>query len=108
MNAEQKRLATMLLGQYAKGGQITMQNEVSDQLVIAIKDRVDLVTEIRRQLAQGIGRELLNKSRIAWMDQATQWGRTYRADAWIFTPEEIAELVLNCYEAGLRSKEISL
>jgi hypothetical protein len=108
MNSEQKRLATMLLGQYAKGGQITVQNEVSDGLIMAIKDRVDLVAEIRKQLAQNIGVELMKKSRIQWTDSMNSYGKTYRADAWIFTPEEIAELVINCYEAGLRSQEVNL
>jgi hypothetical protein len=108
MNAEQKRLATMLLGHYAKGGQITVQNEVSDGLIMAIKDRVDLVNEIRKQLSQHVGVELMKKSRIAWTDSMSSYGKKYRADAWIFTPEEIAELAINCFEAGLRSQEVNL
>lgn len=98
----------MLLAQYAKDKQLTMQNEVSDLLILSIKDRVDLVAEIRKQLANGIGHELMKKARIAWTDSMSSYGKKYRADAWIFTPEEIAELVLNCYDAGLRSKEVNL
>ena len=108
MNAEQKRLATMLLANYAKDKQITVQNEVSDGLIMAIQSQADLVAEIRKQLAQNIGAELMKKSRIAWTDSMSSYGKKYRADAWIFTPKEIAELALDCYEAGLRSKEVVL
>lgn len=108
MNAEQKRLATMLLATYAKDKQITVQNEVSDGLIMAIQSQADLVAEIRKHLAQHIGVELMKKSRIAWTDSMSSYGKKYRADAWIFTPNEIAELVLDCYEAGLRSKEVVL
>lgn len=108
MNAEQKRLATMLLGTYAKDKQITVQNEVSSNLVSALKDGVHLDGVIRRAIAEEVCNELLKKSRIQWADSTTSFSKRFRADAWIFTPEEIAELALDCYEAGLRSKEVVL
>lgn len=108
MSAEHKRLATMLLSHYAKDKQITVTNEVSDFLIRSIRNTVDLEREIRKAMAQHVADALLGKSRIQFSDTATSFSKKFRADAWIFTPDEIADLAVGCYEAGLRSKEVNL
>lgn len=107
MNAEEKRLATMLLGHYAKDKQMTVINEVSHDLVSSIRGSVDLERELRRSIAAEVAQELLKKSRIQWAETTDSYTKKFRADAWIFTPEEIAELAVACYEAGLRSREVN-
>lgn len=108
MNAEQKRLATVLLAQYAKDKQITVQSEVSEFLVRSIRNKVDLELEIRRAIVNQVAEDLLKKSRIQFTDSVTSISKKFRADAWIFTPQEIADLAVACYEAGLQSKGIEL
>jgi hypothetical protein len=39
---------------------------------------------------------------------ATVHTKKFRADGWIFTPQEIAELAVACYDAGLRSQGVEL
>ena len=108
MNAEQKRLATMLLGHFARDKQLTVTNEVSHSLVSSIRGTVDLERELRRSMAMEVAQELLKKSRIQWTDTVDNYTKKFRADAWIFTPDEIGELAIACYEAGRNSQEINL
>ena len=106
MNAEQKALARQLLST-AGPNQLKINNAVSTS-VLELAKEASLRSLIPRGLAQELANEMIKRSVIERVETTENFGISFRAVVWAFTPEQIAEFALACYERGLKASEVAL
>jgi arsenate reductase-like glutaredoxin family protein len=95
------------LKSFAKDCQATINQTVSDSLLVMTKDSIDLRDIILNSMRQELANHLLKKAKLIQRPLSyNQFSREYKAVIWSFTNEELEDLITKVYEAGLSAKEI--
>ena len=85
---------------------LTVTNTVSQTLLMQLRSDLDIEQEIRRAMCNDIAKHFADRSRVTWGQHPERDNIAYTAQAWIFSTQQIMDLVERAYEAGKQTKDL--
>lgn len=100
------RLVQQLLGRYNKC-KLTVETGIDKYLADTLKNDCDYVTIVKENMVNALAKELIYNSNVCTIEkQVSEPGclsERYRSTLYCFSKDNVAQLVKDCFDAGVEA-----